>query len=342
MGGYQWVTKTRTITKYKTEYICCNYWDEEVYDHTWSVPVQVNFPTDAVLNSNEEETLTFVLAGTERKPKVELKQKKAIYYYVIVSSKVEAGKMVLTLATKPYLTEKDVGAKSIGNASIEFLDQAADITVADEVTHLRVQSAYILKITEKGAAQPIAETSEITRSGNNIKAVIPVTLDLTKDYVVDLAVQRTGVVLTKPVTFAVQKKVKAESVDLGKLKDAKRITSFSLKYATEKLLLRFRDRTDDFKTVKSKYTVKISTLTKAGDTNPLELAVFNFDRKGRTLDSDSRFLISFKEDLKLPIETLKALSKGKLLQVEITTVRQSKRFEADVTLNQKIPLTVGK
>ena len=324
---YKQVEKTRTVTEWKEEMICCRTWQEEVFDHYWVQAVKLAFPADAPMNAGEAEDVTFVLAGSEKRPAVELKQKALIYRYAVASSKLENGVLNVALTTKPYVTKDQIGPKSIGAASIDFLEGGVELSIVDAFTHARVASSYRLLIQERKGTQVLGETTQLKREGKILKAAFAGAFDEGKDYVVTLVASRAGQVLSAPLTFTVEKTVKAEALDLKALKSASAVSSFTLVGKHEKLVLRFVDATKNYKTAKTKYQIKLTIPASKKGEAPVEIASAEFERLGVAVDKQGRSMIPLGAGgFKIPAETLKTFNKGKLVQADVAIARTSRRF----------------
>lgn len=336
-GSYQSVAHTRDVSSY--ENVCRDRgWFEEVYDHTWSFAVQVKFPADAGLLPGETETLVFQMAGSEGRPKITIDQSQAVLHYVIAKSKFENGTLNVELATKPYLSARDVGDKNLGSFAIEFGDESSAFSFVDKFSRARVTTEYKLVVTERKSKTVVGEFTELKREGNKFFGTVPAPIDSGKDYAFTLEVSRVGtVILGGSARFKVAKLVRAEVLDTHALKSASQIDNFSLLGVQDKLELRFRDHTKNYATAKSFYKVEVRE-DKDGPT----LGSFTFSRKEAKTDRDGRFVLSLANDLKVDPAVLATWVKGKRLAVGITVTRQSKRLPADIFVAKGAVLKIRK
>ncbi|MGZ3712184.1 MAG: hypothetical protein ACXVBE_10515 [Bdellovibrionota bacterium] len=337
-GSYQQVAHTRQITKWQN--VCRDEpYDYEVYDHTWEIPVQVIFPAETVLREGEQEKISFDMDGSERKPKVTIDQSKAIFHYAIQSSVWANNLLTVTLVSKPYLNAKDVGAKNIGAAFLEFNEASTTLRVEDKFSRIRVTTSYKATLTDRKSKAVVGETSELVRDGNYFKAKLPGALDSSKDYVLTLNVHRTGIMLTPGnIDFSVTKTVKAEALDMGKLKSNSLIGHFRIKGVKEAVTMGFRDESPEYVTASSRYKIEVFA---SRNKEKVAIGSGEFTRKDLKADKDHVFQISFKDDLKMDAANLALLVKKVKLDVVVTATRESKRFAA-ITVKKTGSLQISK
>ena len=333
--SYEPVNKVRDVTK--TRNVCRDYGNfEQVYDHTWAYNVEVIFPAEASLYPEETETLVFEMSGTERKPAVKLDQSGAVFHYTIAKTTFANGLLTVQLAATPYLKLNDVGAKRIGKVTIAFEDEFSLVTIEDSFSRVRVESEYKLVLTDRKTKAVLAESTEFTRQGKKLTAKLPVALDSGKDYVVTLEVVRSGpVLINSPIRFTVTKTVKAEELDMRKLKSSSRIGHFSLVGVQDKLVLRFQDDTPDYVTAQTNYQIEISM-----DDGRTPVASAEFARSILKTDRGDRFLISFRDDFKVDAALLASLVKNTKLDVSVVATRSSKRFSPEIVVKKAGSLKV--
>jgi hypothetical protein len=299
-------------------------YDYEVYDHSWTTPVKVTFPAETILLPGESEKISFSLEGSENKPKISIDQSKGVFHYGIQSSTFADSVLTVVLISKPFLNAKDVGEKNIGAAFLEFNVQSTTVRVEDKFSRMRVNSTYKLTLSDKKSKAVLGEATELAKEGNYLKVELLGALDSPKDYVLTLAVHRSGIVISpQTVDFQVVKTVKAETVDMHKLKSASAISHFRIKGVKEKVILGFRDESPDYITASSSYKVEVFT---SRNKEKVAIGSAEFTRKSLTKDKDNQFQISFKSDLKMDDATLALLGKKVVLEVQVTTSRESKRF----------------
>lgn len=336
-GGYQWVTKTRQITKWHN--VCRDEpYEYLAYDHTWEYAVVVTFPPEATLREGEQEKISFSMGGSEKKPKVSLDQSRTIFNYVIQSSTFANGTLNVVLATKPFLSAKDVGAKNIGSAFLEFGEERAILRVEDKFSRLRVTTGYKAIITERKSNVVLAETNWFVREGEYVKANLPVALDSAKDYELTLLVRRTGIMLTpETVEFTVKKTVRAEALDMHALKSASELDHFRINGVKEATVIGFRDGTKDYKTASTTYKVELFA---SRNKEKILIGSGEFARSSLKI-KDRNFQLGLKDDLKVSAENLALLVRKVKLEVRVTAVRTSKRF-ATISVVKNASLQVRK
>ena len=320
---YRQVQRTRTVTRYRTESRCCQSVAHSVPDHVWSQPVELRFPAEAALFAGETEKLEVSLAGTEATPSVKIASRQAIFRYAIVRQDLSGGVLVATLAVVPTLTEKDLGAKTIGSVTLDFQAAELEVRIQDAVKNPHITSAFDVRIFEKGTTTVLGETTAVVREGLVVRAPLAGAFDAEKDYVVQLSVTRSGAMVVAPVTFLVEKTILAEKLDLKKLADKSQLGSFSTNGNLDALVLRFRDGAAGYKTVKTEYAFKIALKDKKGLT---PVAAGSVDNQALKLDKDGRVLVPLKDTFHLDAATVALLAKNKTLSIQLVVTRTSKRI----------------
>lgn len=320
--SYEWVTRTVTVTKYRTEWRCCETSSMTVYDHTWTQNVTVEFPPETALLPGEKERIGVRLAGDEGAPQVKIDSSEAIFRYKVDKAEVRGGRLEVTLACVPFLSESLTGPKSIGSAAVEFDTKSVTVKIQDKMTNPRVASTYKIAITERGGTTPIAQTETVTRNGVLVTAKLDVELDADKDYTVLIGVSRNSFMMPKPVSFSLERKIPAEALDRKKIADRGLVHHFFLDGTLDATKFGFRDDSPAYRTVKTEYAFRVSVITKNGAQVIAEKRV---DRQSLVADKKKNLLVALR-DLGATDEALKTLVKRTKLKVDIEVLRSSKRI----------------
>lgn len=327
--------RTRRVTKYRQEERCCQRNEHTSFDHTWKQPVQVNFPRETALLPGESEKVTFSLAGSEGRPELGVDSSRAIFRYKVARSDVTGGKLVVDLEFTPHLGMNEAGPTSIGNMVLVPNAQGATLSVQDKITSPRVKTSFSAKLLLKPEGTVLAETAEFAKGADGLwKAKFAGTFDPNKDYAVQLHVEREGIVLTEKLVFDLPRDFPAEKVDMAKLADKAQIDKFSWPGEGAESAIRFVDLTPVYKTVKTAYTVKISTV--AGK----QLILGTVERAGLKKDNYGRLLLPVKA-LGAPAPVLRQLTHGTKFKVEFTATRTSTRF-APIAVRKSGEMIVGR
>ena len=334
---YQWVSHTQSVTKYNYEERCCETISQVDFDHVWKQDVEVTFPPEVALVAGEKEKVTIKLDGSETKPAIKVSTDGTIFKYKVGESSMDHNTLKITLASVPFLTDKVVGANTIGTVSLSFAADSVGVKFQDKMINTRVQSAYRVAIAEKNSNVSLGETLEASRAGILMSSTIKGTFDPEKDYVISISVSRGGFLMTKPVQFVVTKKIAAEEISKSKMKDSDLINHFALAGIDAETKLMFRDESPNYLTVHSKYQVRVSLVVKKVTTL---LAEKSIERGALILDAKKNYTVSI-ADLGATADQLKGLVKGTQVLVELVCVRTSHRT-GDVTFSKKTTLTVTK
>ena len=302
--------------------------------------MEVHFPSDAILTGNETEKLAFSLAGVEGRPAVAVENLDTIFKYEIARQTVQGGALIVNLAVKSSLSADEIGAKSIGSLGIEFQAQGVELRLQDRVKNPRVNSTYKIQIRQSGSQTVLGETSAVTRDGLLVFAKIPGTFAPTTNYAVDLDIARGGVLLRDPVNFKLVKELKVEKPDLVKLKDAKLVGKFTVNGSGPTLDIRFADETPDYKSVRTRYAIRIS-LVKGTATELLGQKLI--DRDGLLLAGNTRQIVSLRDDLGFDVNTIAKLKRGQKIKVELVAQRTGPGFAQEsqaIKVSKSVELTI--
>lgn len=335
---YEWVTKTRTITKYRTE-TRVDYIPYDVFDHWWKQTAELQFPVGTELFEGEKEVIKVTLAGTEKKPKITISQANPIFKFEIKSQKVSGELIKAELTYKPFVTPKVAGKDSVGKAKLEFFEKHIEVVIPDKITNPRVASKYLVKVFQKADGALVGQADVVTRLDANMRAKIEGTFDAETDYKVEISVARSGIVMTEPVQFALSQEVKAESLSLSDLKSAEKIRGFAIKGLTDKTQFSFKDRSEDYVTVRTQYGVQLA-LKKGNEWAIISEKVY--DRNQLTnKDKEGAFVLSLKNDMGVSEDHLKLLIKGETIRSTIVVRRTSKRI-GEIKIDKKEDLKLTK
>lgn len=199
------VERQRTVTKYRDEVRCCVTRYRDVYDRTWTLPVEVVFPQESVLLPGESESVRVTLQGPESAPSAQVRVRSDIFNYEIVRSGIEGRAYRAHMQIKPHLTESELGASSISSLKLLFnREGAARVEFFDKSVKTRVNSEYIIQVLDHETGQLVAEKVMPAQGDDHIVMSLSEALEPNRDYVFVLTVNREGVVLVDPVNFNIE------------------------------------------------------------------------------------------------------------------------------------------
>lgn len=208
---YRTETRTRTVTKYRTVTKCCVTRYREEYERTWDLRVQIQLPEQAILIGDEKEQFELNLKGTEAQPDVELRSVSTIFGYKIARKNISKGSGQIELALAPKYNDQSLGEKLI--EKIELIgpeqDLLNEILVKDRGVVPRVTTVYRYRIVELQSQTEVAkgELSSTTAIKGVISGKLAQALPGDVDYIVQISATRSGIVLEKPISFELTRKI---------------------------------------------------------------------------------------------------------------------------------------
>ncbi|UOF01334.1 hypothetical protein [Bdellovibrio reynosensis] len=333
----RWVTRyrqearTRTVTRYRDKEVCCKTVYRDVFDHTYTVPVTVNFPAETQLTGQEKETFQIVLSGTEANPQVSFTVKQSIFGYQVDSQENHGGGIIITLKAVPLYSVEQLGRVSIKGLALEETINGSIIRFVDQGLKPRVLSRYAYQIREVGSNELIV-AGELAASLEQVEIRLDQALEDNKEYQLDLRLQRQGLPLSGTVDeflSAIKKVTPLKNAELHMRKD--QINTFEIRGETTDAKLLFRDQSPADEGVHTIYKIEILI----GDANGTVVATKEFLRESAPMATKGFFKIHLAQDLGVPTSILnEKVRHRKLVTARVTTTRTNPR------LNQGVPVVL--
>ncbi|MFN8790201.1 MAG: hypothetical protein ACK5Y2_01945 [Bdellovibrionales bacterium] len=314
--------RTRTVTKYRTVTKCCVTKYRQEYERTWDLKVQVLFPKQAILLKNEAERFELILKGSEAQPDVELRIVDSIFGYTIARKSIQKGSGQIELGLTPKYNEKNLGEKLIERAELfaSKTETLNEIMIQDKGIVPRVISSYRYQIIESMSKNVVAqgELSSVSAVKGVVSGRLSQELPSDVDYTLQVAIARTGIVLEKPISFAITRDIKFtrwKAEDFGE----KTIKAAALEESKDVTKLTFIDEGAHPKLV-TQYRVMV--LKKSGDS--VSTQDFN---AAEALDAKNRVSLTVDK---------KALELEEDLVVRLLVQRTGKRLDKAVQFHQDL------
>ena len=264
-------TRTRTVTKYRDEVKCCVTKTREVFDKQLQYNVSVVFPSNALLQGADSETLNIkLISATQDSAQVEIQVVDSIYGYRIANQTTSGASILVELALAPKYNLSNAGADTIQNLRVDYVAalQKFQVSFSDKLAATKIQSVYSLEIIDIATGQNL-ETLEVKSLTKEVLgAVLNTALDAQAKIKVVLKVQRSGALIQDgQISFetsaTVSEKRSLSKETLASLSDKKLLTiSFSGKGLSTAVTL--NDLTAEFSDVSTSYDIYIDVKTSSG------------------------------------------------------------------------------
>ncbi len=258
---YRQEPRTRTVTKYRTVTKCCVTRYRSEFDHKWEMNVQIQFPSQTVLQGSESESFEVALTGDESNPGVEFKIVDSIYGYRIAYQDIKVTSGLVQLELVPKFSERDLGEASIKKVELAVRnEQFSEIVIHDRGLVPRVQTTVSYRVLEKGSREVVAEGqgSSATARQGILELRLPKPISSDFDYMVQLSFTRSGVVLEKAFSFTLTKEIQRQLLPIEDMKDANKIVGLTLVGTKTGARLVFLDNLKKSPRVQSSYILVLA------------------------------------------------------------------------------------
>jgi hypothetical protein len=333
--------RTRTVTRYRDESRCCVTRERQVFDRQYAATVEVRFPSETALIGLETEKFKLEMTDYDASAQVTITPVSTVYKYEAQVVKDGANNFIITMKFVPTYQPADLGETTLDKFQINAIGSALQLNFVDMGTVAKVQTSYDLSLLDAATGNEIARTTYDPRGQAQVRIDIPTTVAANTDVRLRLTVNRTGMVISSPVNFTVDKalKVQAEAkYDATSYMDKNQVGKFSLVGSGKKLVLNMRDLTKDIPQVKTQYTFKISLLEKGV---PRLLAEKTFLREHITVDGEGRIALSAVESFGITEQDLALLTSGKTILIDGQVLRQGTRFpQGSFAIPKKVTLEI--
>lgn len=243
---YRTVTKTRQeartreVTRYRTESRCCVTKYRDVYDHQDSLSVLLQFPTGSELLPNEKEKIQVSFFGDLTKPDISVEDAGTVLGYKVSAKSINGSQANVELALTAKYSPEQVGAKTISALKLLIKPQGSAIAFTDAGNKARINSSYSIVVKDKSTGSIVAQTKNENAGTSNVVIPLNQVISPDLDYTIELTVQRDGIVLAAPVTFAKKAEYLFDRIDSSQL-GRESLKSIALKESADVVNLTFTD-----------------------------------------------------------------------------------------------------
>ena len=272
-------TRTREVTKYRDEEKCCVTKTREVFDRQLQYNVNVVFPQETQLTGNESETLNIKLVSANASTaQVQVEVLNSIFGYKVANQTVSGSSIQIELQTIPKFDLTNAGVSTIQNLKIDYLAAAKtfQVSFADTLNSSRVQSAYVIVISDLATGAQIEELAVTTLTNGQLGAVVKASLDSQAKIKATLKVKRTGILISgSEITFETSVNFEKRSLvkeDVAALSDANLVSGVFVGAGVE-TLFQLVDQTPEFTDVATSYEIFLTLKTTSGGDAPLKTTV---------------------------------------------------------------------
>jgi hypothetical protein len=316
---YRQEQRTRQVTKYRDESRCCVTKTRQVFDHQWSLQVQVVFPQGTELTGAEKETFDIALAGTEAAPDATLQPRSTILGYRIADKKVSRGLVQFILAEVPRYKQADLSQSSVQKFAIAATKDGAAFSFVDNAQYARVSSTEQVVIQDADTHEVIAQSQVQAIAAKQVSGVLAGAFDYRKKYDAVLKIHREGRVIENgKVDFEIHQALDM-NIDSASLKDQSKVAEVNFAGLTDAAALSFKDLTMAYFGVQTEYKITISHKGIWGGMK--DMSVKTFTRDSLKANDKGAFVISAK-DLGLSDDNINGwLTSGITIQVTMEVSR---------------------
>lgn len=196
------VTRTRTVTKYRSETRCCRTEYRSVFDHQQQLDVVLNFPAGSELVMGEDESFLITLAGNEAAPSILFRALKQMNQYRVLSQSIQGHTITVQIESTPLPIDlQAVGANSVSGLRLKIMEDNTGIVVFEDNGQIgRLRTQYNLVIKNGGGA--IIHTQTVAYSGQpQHRITLDRKLSLQDDHTLEMTVQRSGPGVASVIEF---------------------------------------------------------------------------------------------------------------------------------------------
>lgn len=234
-------------------------------------------------------------------------------------------------------TPEEVGRGTISKVTVTDRETSFAATFQDMGTNENIETIYHLSVVNLKTEQTVHTADlnalDVTSAHNQVTIEFPKNVVAgDADHKVVIAVERTGIVLTAPVSFSAEGYLDAPD-SVGAFKDPNRVVPRTLRGQGEMVALLLQDNTNNTDAVKTRYDV--------------ELKVPNGKSLGRALLTREGMQTAGQPEMYMPLRVIsvsrselnKYAAPGKQLQVVIRVVRDGEKI-GHVEFTRTATLTV--
>lgn len=324
---YREETRTRTVTRYRSETRCCVTKYADVFDHQSALSVRLVIPKAAVLEASESESIVVTMTGEND---IELTAPQTLYGYNVEKKTQNGREIVVELGLTPKFKAAELGEATIKDLKVMIKSQGTSVAFKDLGIRPKVLTSYELVVLEKDNGREVARVGVGSQGVGPVVVPLAVMLSQDLDYMIELKVQRSGMVLDKGVQFSKQieqKKNPLRAEDFGE----NSISPLELKGEGRGVKLVFSERAPQHEEVKTRYLVKVIRQSGIFGTGRKILAEKALNRSWGA--GAGVVELSFRGDLEISSEDLERyLAPGYKVWIELTVQRQAERLNGGQAL----------
>lgn len=324
---YREETRTRTVTRYRSETRCCVTKYADVFDHQSALSVRLVIPKAAVLAANESESIVVTMTGEND---IEMTAPQTLYGYKVEKKTQNGREIVVELGLTPKFKATELGEITIEDFKVMIKSQGSSVAFKDLGIRPKVFTSYELIVLEKVNAREVTRVNGVSQGMGPVVIPLSVSLSQDVDYIVELKVQRIGLVLDKVVQFTKQieqKKNPLRAEDFGE----NSISDIVFKGEGRDARIVFSDRAPQHDEVKTHYVVKVIRQSGVFGTGRKALAEKKLSRSWSV--GAGVVELSLRGDLEISPEDLERyLAPGYKVWVELSVQRQAERLNGGQAL----------
>lgn len=257
---YRQEARTRTVTKYRDENRCCVTKYRDIFDHQFTQPVAVIFPTEAALQGTETESLHLTLSGDQNTPQVRLSVNSNIFNYEVAEERFDGREKVFVLKLLPKWTLQNAGAITIKDLKLVFTNGQAAVQFGESVASPRLVTTYSVQIRDQQSQTLVGEAQVQNQEARGIQ--IPfANLSRENKYDVHLLVERQGSnVAGGSLSFELSTTYEKKELDAQEIQDLRKeglVQLVGIEGTGENRGLLFKDLTPSVDEVHSTYKLVV-------------------------------------------------------------------------------------
>ncbi|MBV2168564.1 MAG: hypothetical protein KUL82_07645 [Bdellovibrio sp.] len=257
---YRQEERTRTVTKYREEARCCVTKYRDVFDHQFTQPVTIVFPTEASLLANEQERIQVALTGNENNPQVSVQVQSDIFSYEVEQTRQEGRDKVLVLKVVPKWTGTNAGSATVQGFKLSFIKNQGRITFKETISSKRLTTVYTLEVRDTQGQNLVFEHRFESSDAKTFEVETP-ELNRSGKYALLLKVERHGInVVQGSLTFeqtGFYEKKELDSDEVQSLRNENQVRLLNIEGLGAERTVLFQDLTPAVEEVKTTYKLVV-------------------------------------------------------------------------------------
>lgn len=322
---YRQEERTKTVTKYKTETKCCVTKNREVFDHQDQVAVTLRFPQGSELQGKEAESFKVALSGSSQNLKVDFSILQTVLGYKVANQNLQGAQATIDLVLAPKYTAEELGTSTVSGVDLVQTQAGPQVVLIDKGQKPRVQSSYSVQVRLKQTNAIVGEGTGV--SSGSEKVILPlIQSQLINDetYLIDVRIQRSGIVVPGLIDFVKNSEVKYGNLDAAVYGNPD-LTDISLAGELANAVLKIQDLAPQHPELKTSYKIK---LQRNSTTKPIvKRLLFEKVLTAEQLQMDSAGLAQITlKNLGVAANQIGHFKKGRVIFLTLTSIRESDRL----------------